>query len=159
MDTLVIFYSLSGRTHYEAKRIAELENAERYEVYERPPRSLLNAYLSGTIQARKHKTVGVEPIAVRPGDYDRVIIMCPVWGGAPAPAFNTILSEIEAGQHVEILLTASSGKIRKPEALKKYVESKGSVVDRLEVIKTIDLKKRDRNREKRMKEAEKNGSV
>ncbi len=158
MNTIVIFFSFSGRTHYEAKRIAEQENAERYEVYERPHRSLLNAYLVGTVQARKHKAVNVEPIAVRPRDYDRIIIMCPVWAGAPAPVFNTILNEIDEGQSVEILLTSSSGKVRKPAALKKYVESKGIKVDSLEVIKTIDLKKRDKNRAKRIKEeSEKDG--
>ena len=152
MNTLVIFFSLSGRTHYEAKRIAEQEKAERYEVYERPARSLLNAYLVGVSQARRHKKVNVEPIAVRPCDYDRVIIMCPVWGGAPAPVFNTILDEVDEGQSVEILLTSNSGRVRKPAALKRYVESKGIKVDRLEVIKTIDLKKRDKNRRRKMQE-------
>lgn len=159
MNTLVIFFSLTGRTHYEAKRIAEAENAERYEVYERPHRSILSAYLSGVAQARRHKTVNVEPIAVRMSDYDRIIIMCPVWGGAPAPVFNTILNEMEEGQSVEILLTSSSGRIRKPEALKSYVEGKGIKVARLDVIKTIDLKKRDRNREKKLADADKNGEV
>lgn len=150
MDTLVIFYSFTGRTHYEAKRLAEQENAEVYEVFERQHRSRANAYFFGVAAARRRKKASVEPIAVRFADYEKTVIMCPVWGGSPAPAFNNIVGELTEGCRVDIILTSSSGRVRKPESIRSFVEKTGAVVDKLEVIKTIDLRKRDRKREKKL---------
>ena len=144
MDTLVIFYSLTGRTHYEAKHLAQDIGADRYEVYERKYRSRLNVSLTGRSQARKRVNIPIEPIAVDFNDFDRIIIMAPIWGGYPAPAFNSILNEIPKGKQIEIILTSDSGKMKDEEELKKIVESKGCVLTKLEVMKTIDLNKRDK---------------
>ena len=74
MDTLIAYYSFSGRTHYEAKRMAEKTGGELYEVREQKRRSLLSALVFGVSQARKRKHVYVEPFAVNMEEYDRVII-------------------------------------------------------------------------------------
>ncbi|MBR6109090.1 MAG: hypothetical protein IKQ36_05085 [Clostridia bacterium] len=152
MDTLIAYYSFSGRTHYEAKRMAEKTGGELYEVREQKRRSLLSALVFGVSQARKRKHVYVEPFAVNMEEYDRVIIMCPVWGGYPAPAFNSIVAELVRGQEVQIVLTSDSGKAHDLNELKKRVELQGVRVTEVSVIKTEDLKKRDRMHEKRMRE-------
>ena len=96
----------------------------------------------------------IEPLAVSLEEYDRIILMSPVWGGCPAPAFNAMVRELPAGKEVEIRLTSDSGAARDLEALKKRVEQMGVTVTKLEVIKTEDIKKRDRKHRKRMKERE-----
>ncbi|MBO4847551.1 MAG: flavodoxin family protein [Clostridia bacterium] len=146
MNTLVLFYSLTGRTHYEAKRIAQECGGELYEVREQRRRSLLSAYLFGPRQARKRTYVYVEPIAVRMEEYDRIIILSPIWGGRPAPAFNTIVSELPAGREVEIVLTSDTGRVKDREGIVARTERMGVTVTDFRVIKTEDLKKRDRRR-------------
>lgn len=144
MVTLVVYYSYTGRTHYEAKRIAERIGAELYEVREQKHRSHLNAYLLGPVQARRRKEIIMEPIAVRMEDYDKVIIMSPIWGGWPAPAFSMVVRELTPGINVEVYLTSDSGKAKDLAAVRRWVELRGAHVNHIQVIKTIDLKERDR---------------
>ena len=157
MYTLVTYYSFTGRTHYEAKRMAERVQGELYEVREQRHRSLYGTYIVGPYQARRRKYVVVEPFAVNMEDYDRIIIMCPVWGGYPAPAFNTIVRELPVGREVEIYLTSDSGKARDLSKLRERVELQGVHVTNISVIKTEDMRKRDKRRRKMMKAEEKNG--
>ena len=149
MDTLVMYFSYSGRTHYEAKRTAERVDGELYEVREQRRRSMLSLYLLGPRQARKKSFVYVEPIAVNLSEYDRVIILCPIWGGWPAPAFNSIVRELPQGIEVQIILTSDSGKAKDLAAVRRSVERRGVTVTSATVIKTEDLRKRDREHEKR----------
>lgn len=154
MYTLIMYYSFTGRTHYEARRLCEKLDAEVYEVREQKHRSLWSAYLFGPAQAKSRKTVVVEPIAVNLEDYDKLVIMCPVWGGYPAPAFNTIVRELPIGLEVEIVLTSDSGKAKDLSKLKARVELQGVHVTGVRVIKTEDLKKREKRYRKRMKAEE-----
>lgn len=149
MVTLVLYYSFTGRTHYEAKRKSEQVEGELYEVREQKHRSQISAYLFGAAQARRRATVILEPIAVRMEDYDKIIIMSPIWGGWPAPAFNTLVKELPLGAHVEIYLTSDSGRAHDLPAIQKHVELHGAHVDHIEVIKTLDLRKRDKRHVKR----------
>lgn len=152
MYTLVTYYSFSGRTHYEAKRMAEAVEGELYEVREQKRRTMFSALFLGVSQARKRKFVVVEPFAINMNEYDRVIIMCPIWGGCPAPAFNSIVRELVKGQEVQIVLTSDSGKARDLDEIKRRVELQGVKVTDIRVIKTEDLRKRDKRHEKRLRE-------
>lgn len=153
MDILVMFYSFTGRTHYEAKRLSERVGGELYEVWEQRHRSRLSAYLLGPYQARKREFIVIEPIAIQLEEYDKIYMLCPIWGGYPAPAFNAMLREIPMGMEVEIILTSDSGKAKDLEGLKARVEQRGVRVSAISVIKTQDLKKRDKkHRKKRMLE-------
>ncbi|MCR5809399.1 MAG: hypothetical protein K6G56_07535 [Clostridiales bacterium] len=154
MNTLVLFYSLTGRTHYEAKRISEEIGAERYEVCERWRRTMLSAYFFGVAQARKRSFIMTEPLAVSPEDYDSIVLMAPIWGGFPAPAFNSMVREIPRHKEVEVILTSDSGKMRDRAGLKHYLEARGLIVKDIRVIKTEDLMKRERRYRKRMLKAE-----
>ncbi|MBO6061624.1 MAG: hypothetical protein J6P98_05885, partial [Clostridia bacterium] len=89
----------------------------------------------------------------------KIVIMSPIWGGWPAPAFNSIVRELPVGKEVEIYLTSDSGKARDLANVRKYVERRGVNVTNISVIKTEDLRKRDRkHNERRRKElADKEG--
>ena len=151
METLVMYYSLTGRTRYEATRIAESENAELYEVREQRHRKMANAYLFGPSQARARRFVYIEPIAIDLEEFDKIIIACPVWGGYPAPAFNNIVSELPPEKEVEIVLTSDSGKSKAKVETITLVEMQGVHVSDYRVIKTEDLHKRDIRHAKRAK--------
>lgn len=155
METLVMYYSLTGRSRYEASRIAKEQKAEVYEVREQRHRSVYNAYLFGPGQARARRFVYIEPIAIDLDDFDKIIIVCPVWGGYPAPAFNNIVSELPPEKEVEIYLTSDSGKAKARAETTVLVEMQGVRVTKYEVIKTIDLKKRDKIKAKKLKEERK----
>ncbi|MBO4384821.1 MAG: hypothetical protein J5854_05325 [Clostridia bacterium] len=128
MNTLVIFYSLNGKTYKEAKRIANELGAERYRVVERKPRSALGAATIGRIEAKERAVSHIDPIAVRLSDYDRVVLMAPLWGGYPAPAFNNMVMELEKGQEVGIVLTSEEGELKDEEGLIRFVEKTGAKV-------------------------------
>lgn len=150
MNTLVLFYSLTGRTHYEAKCIAEQVGGELYEVREQKHRSLASAYLFGPSQAKKRKFVFTEPMAISLDDYDKVILLSPIWGGFPAPAFNSMVREIPAHKEVEVVLTSDSGRMKDEAGLRNYLEARGLIVGNIRVIKTVDLMKRERRHRKRL---------
>ena len=150
MYTLVMYYSLTGRSRYEASRISKELGADIYEVHEQRHRSLYSAYLFGPGQARGRRFVYIEPIAVDIEEYDKIIIVCPVWGGYPAPAFNNIVSELPPDKEVEVYLTCDSGKIKAQAETTMLVERQGVKVVKFEVIKTLDLNKRDKRKMKRL---------
>ena len=156
MNSLVIFFSYTGRTHYEAKRLWEKVGGELYEVWEQKHRSRLSAYLFGPGQARRHAVPVVEPIAVSFDEYDKIYILCPIWGGWPAPAFNAILRELTPGPDVELIFTSDSGKAKDLTAVAERVELHGVHVTNARVIKTENLMKRERRHfEKHRRESRK----
>ena len=146
-----MFYSFTGRTHYEAKRLSERVGGELYEVWEQRHRSSLSAYLFGPGQARKKTRIVIEPIAVSLEEYDTIHILCPIWGGWPAPAFNAIVRELPLGANVDIILTSDTGRAKDIYAIRKQVELQGAHVLSLKVIKTENLAKRDKRRRERMR--------
>lgn len=158
MYTLVLYYSLTGRSRYEASRIAKETGADIYEIHEQRHRSLYNAYLFGPGQAKGRKFVYIEPVAVDIEEYDKIIIVCPIWGGYPAPAFNNIVSELPPDKEIEVYLTCDSGKVKAKNETIMLVERQGVKVVKFEIIKTQDLKKRDKlhmkklQKEKKLKE-------
>ena len=152
MYSLVMYYSLTGRSRYEARRIAKETDSDIYEVHEQRHRSMYNAYLFGPGQARGRRFVYIEPIAIDIEEYDKIIIVCPVWGGYPAPAFNNIVSELPPDKEVEIYLTSDSGKAKAQAETILLVERQGVHVTNYQVIKTEDLKKRDKKHMKKLRE-------
>lgn len=144
MDTLVMYYSFTGRSRYEAKRMSKELGADIYEIHEQRHRAPYNAYLFGPGQARGRKFVYIEPVAIDLEDYDKIILVCPVWGGYPAPAFNNMVNELPPDKDVEVYLTSDSGKVKAKDETIMLVERQGVKVVKFEVIKTLDLNKRDK---------------
>lgn len=154
MNSIVIFFSYTGRTHYEAKRLWEKVGGELYEIWEQKHRSRLSAYLFGPLQARRRKAPVIEPVAVSLDEYDKIYILCPIWGGRPAPAFNAIVRELVPGPEVELIFTSDSGKMKDIDSVVKRVELQGVHVTQAKVIKTENLLKRERRhfeKQRRMK--------
>ena len=102
MKTLVLFYSLTGKTRLVAKAMAQAMDADILEIKEVKPRSTgFLTYLAGGFAARTDKASKIEPIDVNLKQYDIVFIGSPVWASRPVPAVNSfIYSASFSGQSI-----------------------------------------------------------
>lgn len=108
-DTAVIFYSYTGKTRILAQKKARKRNADLIEVKDAKKRSKAGAYLFGSLAARKQKRARLAAPIPDLAPYHTILILCPLWAGAPAPAFNNILDALPSGKDVEVFITSGSG--------------------------------------------------
>ena len=91
MKSLVVYYSLTGKTKLVAQAIAETLNATLVEITERRPIPIPFVYLSGGFRALTNRGSKINPIDVDPKQYERIFIGSPTWGSRPAPAVNSFI--------------------------------------------------------------------
>ncbi|NCB51025.1 MAG: hypothetical protein EOM54_03960 [Clostridia bacterium] len=129
MKEVIIYYTFGGSTMKEAELMAVEREAPVFRVKEAQNRSFLGSFITGGFQAIHRKAVAIRPPEVDLREYDRIIIGCPVWGGYPAPAFNSIVEMLPAGREVEVFLCSGGGDTGKSrEGTMAYIESKGCTV-------------------------------
>lgn len=126
---LVIYYSFSGNTKKVAQGVAKQYDADIVEVKEKKRRGNINAYLIGCPQAMFHQKIAIEPLGVDLSEYEEIIIAAPIWAGFPAPAFNSIVSQLPTGKNVSLLFTMGGKASAKCEAVtKQAVGKKGCAI-------------------------------
>ena len=135
MKILVIFYSYTNHTRELAQDKAKAENADVCEVKEIKPSGKLKTYTLGSFAAMKQKKAAIEPITADLNQYDKLIIMAPIWAGMQAPAMNNILEMLPSGKEVEVILVSASGTSRAIENIRSTVESKGCKLVKCEDVK------------------------
>ncbi len=113
MKTLVVYYSLSGKTRKAAIEKAAKEGADILEVKKKKPYSVFTAFVLGARAAMKQKTVEIEELKCSLKDYEKIILAAPIWGGFPAPPINNVIKMLPAGKDVELLLTSGGGNTSK----------------------------------------------
>ena len=92
MKSLVVYYSLTGKTKLVAQAIAEALNATLVEIKETKPRKPGPfIYLTGGFAAVMNMKSKINPIDVDLRQYDRIFIGSPNWGSRPAPAINSFI--------------------------------------------------------------------
>ncbi|HEY4711724.1 MAG TPA: hypothetical protein VIH69_03475 [Dehalococcoidia bacterium] len=92
MKSLVVYYSLTGKTKLVSQVIAEALNATLVEIKETKPRKLGPfVYLTGGFAAIMNWGSKINPIDVDLKQYERVFIGSPNWGSRPAPAVNSFI--------------------------------------------------------------------
>jgi flavodoxin len=92
MKSLVVYYSLTGKTKLVSQAIAEALNATLVEIKEvkpRKPGGLI--YLTGSFAAFINKGSKINPIDVDLKQYERIFIGSPIWAYRPAPAVNSFI--------------------------------------------------------------------
>jgi len=124
MKTLVVYYSLSGRTKKAAIEKAEKEGADLLEVRKKKPYSVFTAFVLGARAAMTQKTVEIEEPNCDFTEYDKIILAAPIWGGFPAPPITTIIKMLPAGKEVEFLLTSGGGDSSKGATKTKELVTK-----------------------------------
>jgi flavodoxin len=92
MKSLVVYYSLTGKTKLVSQVIAEALNATLLEIKEIKPRKLGPfVYLTGGFAAVMNRGSKINPIDVDLKQYERIFIGSPNWGSRPAPAINSFI--------------------------------------------------------------------
>jgi len=92
MKSLLVYYSLTGKTKLVAQAIAEALNTTLVEITETKPRKLGPlVYLTGGFAAIMNWGSKINPIDVDLKQYERIFIGSPNWGSRPAPAINSFI--------------------------------------------------------------------
>ena len=128
MNTLVLFYSRSGHTKAAARAVAEQRQAKLCEVTESRRSSLLGAFFRGAPASMRRRATPIDPLSVSLADFDKIILMAPVWANHPAPAFNSMVALLPAGREVEVHLISSSGQSGDVEGTKALIAARGCTV-------------------------------
>jgi len=91
MKSLVVYYSLTGKTKLVAQVIAEALNATLVQIEERRPIPFPFVYLSGSFAAFTNRGRKINPLDVDLKQYERIFIGSPTWAYRPAPAVNSFI--------------------------------------------------------------------
>ena len=95
------------------------------EVQEKKKRNMFTAFISGCPQAMKRIASEIQEIPYDLADYERIVIVAPIWAGFPVPAFNAIVNLLPAGKEVELFLCSGGGEAPKSEeGTKKMIQDK-----------------------------------
>lgn len=125
MKSLVVYYSLTGKTKLAAQAIAEALNATLVEVREKRPMPMPFVYLSGGFGALTNRAAEIDPLDVDIKQYDRIFIGSPVWASRPTPAINSFIYQTNfegrsvvpfftmTGDNAEKAMANIKGKIEK----------------------------------------------
>jgi flavodoxin len=91
MKSLVVYYSLTGKTKLAAQAIAEVLNAPPVEIEEKRPIPMPFVYVSGSFGAYMNRGSKINPIEVDLKQCERIFIGSPIWAYRPAPAINSFI--------------------------------------------------------------------
>lgn len=135
MKTAVVYYSLSGKTKSYAVAEASARKAVLIELTPAKEYNIFSSFLKGCPAAGKQKSV---PLAYTPdlSDFERVVLMAPVWAGYPAPPFNSAIDLLPFDCLVEVILTAGSGVCKNMEPVKQKIETQDCIVVSARTIQT-----------------------
>ena len=135
MNTLVLFYSYSGKTKAIAEELAAKESAVLAEIKAVKRPGKLKAYTAGCLSAIKGRSWPIQPTDVDLTEYGRLILLAPIWASNPPPAFNAILEQLPSGKTVAVKMVSASGKSKCRERLNAIIQSRGSTLESFEDIK------------------------
>ena len=94
MKSLVVYYSLTGKTRLVAQAIAEALGATLVEVAETKPRKLGPfIYLIGGFGAMTNRGSKINPIDVDLNQCERIFVGSPIWASRPVPAVNSYIHQ------------------------------------------------------------------
>jgi flavodoxin len=95
MKSLVVYYSMTGKTRLAAQAITEALNAALVEIEERRPISMPFVYLSGGFRAVTNRGSRICPVDVDLKRYESIFIGSPIWASRPTPAINSFIYQTD----------------------------------------------------------------
>lgn len=135
MKTLIVYYSYSGNTKKTAEALAESESADIEEIVSVKRPWKLKAYTAGIVAAIRGKAWPIQPLEKDLSEYERLVLLAPVWAGNPAPCFNAALELLPEGKSVAVKLVSASGKSDCAERLESAIKAKGCALESIEDVK------------------------
>lgn len=125
MAELILVYSYGGSTLQLARQEAQQRGAALCEVkYAKKP-SMPGTFFRGCPAAIRHKPARILPIEANLADYDKLVLMAPVWAGNPALPFNNMVEALPQGREVEVILLSGGGSSSAQDAVRAQVEARG----------------------------------
>ncbi len=130
MKSLVVYYSLTGKTKLAAQAVAEALNATLVEIKERRPIPMPLVYLSGGFGALTNRGREIDPVDVDLKQYDRILIGSPMWASRPTPAINSFIYQTDfEGRSVIPFFTMGGNNAERALAnIQCKIEKKGGKV-------------------------------
>jgi flavodoxin len=131
MKTLVVYYSLTGKTDVVAQTLARELGADlrRVEDVEKPTANWW-FIMTGAFAAIRGVEAPIKPIETGFQGYDRVFVGSPVWGGSPSTPINAFIAKADfSGKQVVAFMTMggddAAGALKK---LSERIEKKGGKI-------------------------------
>lgn len=132
MKSLVVYYSLTGKTKLVSQVIAGAVDAALVEIKEKKPRKLGPLlYLVRGFGAITNRGTEIRPVDVDVKQYERIFIGSPTWASRPVPAINSFVYQTNfEGRHVVPFFTMGGDNSEKAVAniTAKIEKSQGKVV-------------------------------
>ena len=121
MNTLIVYYSLSGHTHKIAEEIAKGLGADYEQLKDLQPRAGLLGSLKTIYQTVFSRECQLKPISNNLDDYELIVIGGPVWiGNISSPVRSFIAKHKEQLNKLAFFCTeGSSGGLRVFKSLEK----------------------------------------
>jgi flavodoxin len=131
MKSLVVYYSLTGKTHVVAEALAKELGADlrRVEDVEKHQATFWFIVKNG-FAARRGVESAIKPIDTSFQGYDRVFVGSPVWGWSPSTPINAFIAKADfTGKEVVLFMTMggddAAGAIKK---MGERIEKKGGKI-------------------------------
>ncbi len=141
MRTLVVYYSLTGKTELVAEAIAKVLNADIRKIKEARKRRVPFGFISGGFAAMRKKGCKIKEMNLNL-DYHLIFLGAPVWGGKPTPAINAFISKADF-KDKKVIIFVTMGAIGDKSAIKimsDAIELKGGKIINSFAIKTGGIK-------------------
>jgi flavodoxin len=125
MKTAVVYYSYDGNSLLVAEALKCYLQADvfRIETGDEKRRKGLAKYVWGGRQVFSHAKPALKPLALKPEDYDFIVIGGPVWAGSPAPALVSWLDAAKLkGKRIAFFLCHLGGRGKALEKLRALLE-------------------------------------
>lgn len=149
MNSLVVYYSRTGKTRYVAEQIAECLDAEIEEIIDKTDRSGKFGFLKSAIEAVVEGETKIENSEYSPNDYDLVLLGCPVWARKLPPAMRTYLKKFDlSDKRIALFNTNDSDENQNTFSTMKKLANNENTIDQLVVSKV------SKNKEKKTKRIE-----
>jgi flavodoxin len=125
MKTAIVYYSYDGSSVLAAEALKGPLQADvfRIETQDEKRRGGLAKYIWGGRQVFSHAKPALKPLALKPEDYDLIVIGGPVWAGSPAPALVSWLDAAKlTGKKVALFLCHQGGRGKAVQKLRALLE-------------------------------------
>jgi flavodoxin len=96
MKSLVVYYSLTGKTRVVAQAIAEALSATVMEITETKTRRVGPLiYLIGGFGAITNRASKINPLDIDCRQYEAIFVGSPIWASRPVPAVNSFIYQTD----------------------------------------------------------------
>lgn len=84
-------------------------DVDLYEIRDAKKLSKFKAFTWGCYKALRMQNVPVQPININFDDFERIIILVPVWAGHPAPQIHSMMNLLPGGKEISFRAVSASG--------------------------------------------------